>query len=166
MQYEAIILELMSRIKELEADVEELKKFCDSGVVEYKKTSEAVSTPYTKMTDEMIDICYEYGKRFYEGDNLRELAENASTETGMNKNSAVMYISVVCSMLSGEGYKRTISKRALEKYLEKISEEYGSTGLKKAIESTRIHIEYRKSCGHNVDSVEEVCNRAESNAKR
>ena len=34
--------------------------------------------------------------------------------------------------------------------------------LKKAIKATRLHIDYRKSCGHTVDSIEEACDKAEA----
>ena len=45
---------------------------------------------------------------------------------------------------------------------KKIFNEYGSAGLKKAIKATRLHIDYRKSCGHTVDSIEEACDKAEA----
>ncbi|MBE7025508.1 MAG: hypothetical protein E7408_05580 [Ruminococcaceae bacterium] len=156
MQYETIILELLSRIKKLEKDVEELKQSKDNtdAVQERKNT-----VSYTKMTDEMIAVCYQYGKKVFEGEDAQELAALIAKETGMNRNSAFMYIYVVNSMLSGEIYKRAISKRALEIYFEKISKEYGSIGLRKAIRATRLHIDYRRGYGHAVDSVEEICNR-------
>ena len=36
--------------------------------------------------------------------------------------------------------------------------EYGNDGLKKAIQATKLHIDYRRKCGHTVDSVEKICN--------
>ena len=162
MQYETIILELLSRIKKLEEDVEELKQSRQNNVVEQENATSASSVSYTKMTDEMIEICYKCGKMVFQGENAQELADDVAEETGMNRNSAFMYIYVVSSMLSGEIYKRAISKKALEIYFKKIFNEYGSDGLKKAIKATRLHIDYRKSCGHTVDSIEEACDKAEA----
>jgi len=162
MQYETIILELLSRIKKLEEDVEELKQFRQNNVVEQENTTSVSSVSYTKMTDEMIEICYKCGKMVFQGENAQELADDVAEETGMNRNSAFMYIYVVSSLLSGEVFKRAISKKALEIYFKKIFQEYGSEGLKKAIKATRLHIDYRKSCGHTVDSIEEVCDKAEA----
>lgn len=162
MQYETIILELLFRIKKLEEDVEELKRSKISNIIEQENSTSVSSVSYTKMTDEMIEICYKCGKKVFEGENAQNLAGYVAEETGMNRNSAFMYIYVVSSMLSGEIYKRAISKKALEIYFKKIFNEYGSAGLKKAIKATRLHIDYRRSCGHAVDSIEEACNKAEN----
>ena len=162
MQYETIILELLSRIKKLEEDVEELKQFRVSRVIEPENSAYVPSVSYTKMTDEMIEICYKCGKMVFQGENAQELADDVAEETGMNRNSAFMYIYVVSSLLSGEIYKRAISKKALEIYFKKIFQDYGSDGLEKAIKATRLHIDYRKSCGHTVDSIEEACDKAEA----
>ena len=162
MQYETIILELLSRIKKLEEDVEELKQSRQNNVVDQENATSASSVSYTKMTDEMIEICYKCGKMVFQGENAQELADDVAEETGMNRNSAFMYIYVVSSLLSGEIYKRAISKKALEIYFKKIFQDYGSDGLRKAIKATRLHIDYRKSCGHTVDSIEEACDKAEA----
>ena len=162
MQYETIILELLSRIKKLEEDVEELKQSRQNDVVEQENTTSVSSVSYTKMTAEMIEICYKCGKMVFQGENAQELADDVAEETGMNRNSAFMYIYVVSSLLSGEVFKRAISKKALEIYFKKIFNDYGSEGLKKAIKATRLHIDYRKSCGHTVDSIEEACDKAEA----
>ena len=162
MQYETIILELLSRIKKLEEDVEELKQSRQNNVVEQENATSASSVSYTKMTDEMIEICYKCGKMVFQGENAHELADDVAEETGMNRNSAFMYIYVVSSLLSGEVFKRAISKKALEIYFKKIFQDYGSEGLKKAIKATRLHIDYRRSCGHAVDSIEEACDKAEA----
>jgi len=162
MQYETIILELLSRIKKLEEDVEELKQSQQNNVVEQENSTSGSSISYTKMTDEMIEICYKCGKMVFQGENAQELADDVADETGMNRNSAFMYIYVVSSLLSGEVFKRAISKKALEIYFKKIFQDYGSEGLKKAIKATRLHIDYRKSCGHTVDSIEEACDKAEA----
>ena len=171
MQYETIILELLSRIKKLEDDVSELKRahavmnatpapfVCEEDNVAIEVGESTVA--YKKMTDEMIDICYKSGKKVANGENPQELADDIAESTGMNRSSAVMYLYAVQGMLSGTIYKRAISAKALKKYLDTIWNEYGSQGLKKAIHATRLHVDYRRSCGHMVDSIEEICNRYE-----
>ncbi len=171
MQYETIILELLSRIKKLEDEVSELKKALEerSGekesfvYSEEKKTSAAreATATYQKTTDQMIDICYSYGKRVANGENIQELASDIAKETGMNRNSAVMYLYAVQGMLDGVVYKRSINATAMKRYFDIICSEYGSQGLKKALKATRLHIEYRRSFGHMVDSLEEICKQYE-----
>ncbi len=171
MQYETIILELLSRIKKLEDDVGELKRALDTrnvmptslvqGEDDAELTVREATVAYKKMTDEMIDICYKCGKKVVNGENVQELADDIAESTGMNRNSAVMYLYAVQGMLNGTIYKRSISATAMKRYFDTIWNEYGSKGLRKAIQATRLHVDYRRSCGHMVDSIEEICNRYE-----
>ena len=165
MQYETIILELLTRIKKLEDDVAELKAQraslpISSGEPDNQQENE--TTTYRKMTDEMIEICYKSGKKAAAGENVQELADDISETTGMNRSSAIMYLYAVQGMLAGTIYKRAISAKAMKKYYDTIFNEYGSAGLRKAIRATRLHIDYRRECGHTVDSIEEICDRYEN----
>ena len=49
----------------------------------------------------------------------------------------------------------------MQRYFDAIFNDYGSRGLKKAIQATKLHVAYRRSCGHMVDSIEEICRRNE-----
>ena len=172
MQYETIILELLSRIKKLEDDVNELKRALDvrNSVPTILTQDEGNGEPtireatvaYKKMTDEMIDICYKCGKKVANGENAQELADDIAESTGMNRSSAIMYLYAVQGMLSGTIFKRAISAKALKKYFDTIWNEDGRKGLRKAIQATRLHVDYRRSCGHMVDSIEEICDQYES----
>ena len=167
MQYETIILELLSRIKKLEDDVLVLKRSLDTrnitsaALAQGEDNAEPIgreaTATYKKMTDEMMDICYKCGKKVAGGENAQEIADDIAESTGMNRNSAVMYLYAVQGMLNGTIYKRAISATAMKKYFDTIWNEYGSTGLRKAIQATRLHVDYRRSCGHMVDSIEETC---------
>ena len=166
MQYETIILELLSRIKKLEEEVTELKQALfssssiptsDDAIVNVPDERNDGAVSYTKMTDEMIDICYKCGKKLASGENAQELADDIAESTGMNRNSAIMYLYAVQGMLEGSIYKRAISAKAMRRYYDTIWNESGSVGLKKAIKATRLHIDYRRECGHMVDSIEEIC---------
>ena len=170
MQYEMIILELLARIKRLEDEVEKLKQnfptALTSNEVESDETDmqivSASAGAYKKMTEEMIEICYKCGIKAAKGESVPELAEDIAETTGMNKNSAIMYLYAVQGMLEGTIYKRAISAKATKKYYDLIFNEYGSKGLKKALQATKLHIEYRKECGHTVDSIEELYTTYES----
>lgn len=167
-------MELMTRIKKVEDDVELLKQERDERALlvsreamadedrENRSNAGEGSAPYIKTTDQMIDMCYRCGKKLLEGESAPELAEGISDETGMNRNSAFMYLYAVKCMLEGTIYKRSISAKAMQRYFDAIFNEYGSQGLKKAIKATKEHIEYRRSCGHQVDSIEALCNRYEN----
>ena len=171
MQYETIILEMLSRIKKLEEDVENLKKSQNECEPNTTRTLDDTDTPitsrressvtYKKMTDDMIEMCYCCGKKVSEGESAPELADDIVDETGMNRNSALMYLYAVSGMLKGEIYKRAISAKALKYFFERISNDFGSRGLKNAIQSTKLHINYRRDCGLAVDSIEEICNHYE-----
>ena len=168
MQYEVVILELLSRIKKLESDVEELKQTVYTAKSASTTKNDMVtpiyslytdeSVSYKKMTDDMIDICYKSGKKLIEGESVQELSDEIAESTGMNRNSAIMYLYAVQGMLEGTIYKRAISAKAMKRYYDNIWNEYGHKGLEKAIRATRLHIDYRRECGHTVDSIEEICN--------
>ena len=112
MQYETIILEMLSRIKKLEEDVENLKKSqseyepnttrtlgdTDTAITSRRESS----VTYKKMTDDMIEMCYRCGKKVSGGESAPELADDIVDATGMNRNSALMYLYAVSGMLNGE----------------------------------------------------------------
>ena len=171
MNYESIILELLTRIQKLEEELAELKKqvgrppvVLNEGQAEDRAvaTEQAISTSrntYNKLTDEMIDMCYRCGKMMYRGEDPQELADTICEATGMNRSSAIIYLHAVNSMLSGAVFKRAISAKAITRYFDCIFNDFGSKGLKAAIHATRQHVAYRRDCGQNVDSIEALCDR-------
>lgn len=167
MSYETVILEMLSRIQNLENEVnaikQQLQASSTAGIDDECQDSPASSSSvqYTKMTDEMIEACYRCGKKVYQGENPQRLADDIAAETGMNRSSAIMYLYAVSGMLGGVVYKRAISSRAMKMFFDKIWSEFGSVGLKRAIRSTRLHIDYRIECGHKVDSIEKICDEYE-----
>ena len=180
MQYDAIILELMSRIKTLEEEVSHLKstvsalESCNSApadevssLLSGKNSSHSEkqsSVSYTKTTDQMIDACYKKGIEAYNRPdaNIWSLADSVSETTGMNRSSAFMYICAVKSMLSGTVFKRAINTRALRRYFQSIYDDYGTEGLRNAISSVRKNISYRESFHLPSDSISGVCDEYEA----
>ena len=176
MQYETIILELMSRIKVLEEDASSMKATLqtlgtpENSVGDSDTPSLAAPTPvlrntipYTKMTEHMMDGCYTYGKKAYHTlhANTGVYAAIAANETHMNRSSAFMYIYAVKSMLEGKVFKRAVSTKALRKYFSEIYKDFGKAGLSNAIAATRAHIEYRESCKLPANSMIAVCDEFE-----
>lgn len=172
MQYETIILELMSRIKVLEDEVARIKEALSApeAAADIGDNAEPDADPspasaprgagtYTKMTDPMMEICYVYGKRAYRSPdaNVGEYADAAAAEVHMNRNTAFMYIHGVKNLLAGKVFKRAISARALRKYFSAIYDDFGAAGLANALQATRANIEYREQCGLPSESILALC---------
>ncbi len=160
MQYEKVILEMLSRIQVLE---EQVKKLQEQRPVEHIVTERLIPpTPKRnnmKVTEEMLEACYKAGKKAQNDESLEVgiLADQISLETGMNRNNAMMTIYAVLAMLKGELYKRGISGKATKLYFDRILKDYGKGSLQKAIAAMRLHIDYRRSLHHNVDLLEIIC---------
>lgn len=175
MQYDAIILELMSRIQSLEQTVGEVNRRIsaleNAGLSDETKET-ADSSPEEperhrqKMTEEMILACYACAVRLDRQEGLdfnREVADLAR-RTGMKKSSAIMYVYAVKNMRSGTVYKRAINQTATERFFQRILQDDGTAGLEKALRATRAHIAYRQQLGHTVDGLIALCDRYEGQA--
>lgn len=169
MQYEKVILEMLERIQALEDQVKELKEkqvkvsvATGATVIQKERlTPPAPRRTNTKVTEEMLEACYQAGKRAVGSDyaDVTMLADQVSMRTGMNRNNAIMTIFAVVALLNGELYKRAVSGRALAKYFDNILRDYGKGGLQRAIAAMRKHIDYRRALHHNVDLLEQTCER-------
>lgn len=146
MQYETIILEMMSRIQKLEEEVEQLKNTLSSNSFEQ---SESQPKRNIKVTIEMTELCYEKAKQIYNNQylDINDLAQEVSSQTGMNVNTAKMNIYSITQMLRGEEYNRLLSAESLSVCLEMIYNDYGKKGLEKALTATELHIEYLNTKG-------------------
>lgn len=166
MSYDKVILELLSRIKNLEEDYEHLNSRIEQLENGFTQNNSNIGgkRSIVKLTDEMIDECYIKGKECYENGtaDYLKISQEISEKTGMNSRSAYMYLMAVKSMIAGEPFKRAISNRATEKYFEYIRRDYGITGLKKALDCVKKHVEYRKSCGLIADGLENLCSKVEA----
>ena len=164
MQYESVILDLLTRVMKLEEEVQQLSEKLNQleqlpSESESQSGRAGSSSTYQKLTDEQIRLCYQSGKKISEGENVADLADDIVAATGMNRNSAIIYLNAVNSMLNGKVYKRAINISATEQYFEWILNEYGVKGIQRALKATQLHINYRKECGHTVDSLEELYER-------
>lgn len=166
MQYDAILLELMSRIQVLEKEVAGLKQTVQA-LESHTGEDASRSQPYTKLTQPMMEVCYRYGKKAFQtpGAKLGQYADDAAAQTDMNRSSALMYIYAVKCMLEGNVFKRALSVKAIRHYLSAIYEDFGKPGLDKALQATRKHVEYRRSLGHSVNSIAALCDQMELRAR-
>ena len=92
-----------------------------------------------------IQDCYFYGKIVVTGNINIGSAASKLEETGMDKGSAQIYIKTVQAMINGELYKRTISELATRYFLEAITEDYEKEGLRNALNSIKLHLEYQNN---------------------
>lgn len=164
MQYETIILEMMSRIQKLEEEVEQLKSTISSNCFEQ---SESNIKKNVKVTPEMTRLCYEKAKAAYDNQYLDTniLAEEVSNQTGMNYNTAKMNIGSIILMLKGEEYNRLLSADSLGLCLDMIYRDFGMQGLKKALNATKLHIEYLNTKGMATSKLISVFNKYKDIAK-
>ena len=175
MQYDSIILELMNRIKTLEARCDEMENqigmmkpdTSKAFIPEIKNKTSYISAnednKRQKMTQEMIHACYEYGVILYQQNNadFGQEVDKLTFKTGMNRNSAIMYVYAVKSMLQGKIYKRAISQIATEQFFQNIFKDFGKEGLQKAVRATKAHIVYRRQCGLDADGLDNLCDHYE-----
>lgn len=180
MQYEAIILELMTRIKALEDTRDEMNRRIDqleeklavsAAVPADIVPEEATPTPEPaqpahrqKISEEMIEACYHVGVRLHQNPNLSLNSEidRLSEESGMNRSSAIMYVYAVKGMLEGEAYKRAISLPSTERFFQNIARDFGEDALATAVHAAKAHNAYRQELGQNVDGLVKLCARYEA----
>lgn len=156
MNYDSIILELMSRVQKLEEEVAALKTDNKSTEVEPSKVK-------NKITPEMTSLCYSFAKAVYNRRDvdLYSLAEKVAKETGMNVNTANINIVAMIDMLNGNSYKRLLSAESLDLCLGWIYNDFGKQGLEKAVIATKGHIKYLNSIGNPANKLRIVCNKYE-----
>ncbi|MEZ5751992.1 MAG: HNH endonuclease [Paracoccaceae bacterium] len=95
-----------------------------------------------QITDSDIARCYSLGVQFAQGQRSFDEAIDEAQKFGMNRASASDYIRNVKYMNDGYVYKRTISAKATQYYLEHFERDFGQEGLKRALSALIGHIEY------------------------
>ena len=172
MEYDSIILELMTRIKVLEARCSELGEQVATITAQQLRLGEtdaggsSTADPREPLvrksiTPEIIRATYECGVLLHRNGSrgFVDAIDALVAETGMNRNSAIMYAYAAKYMLSGEPYKRAISALATEKFFLYILDDFGLEAQKNAIRATRAHIEIRHAQGHVVPGLIALCDK-------
>lgn len=87
---------------------------------------------------------------------LRQGTDDLVDSYGLNRNSAIGTIRSVRHMLHGERYRRTLTIQVTNYVLTNINEQYGSSGLRRALEGLAGHIHYLASLGTNAPGLQKV----------
>ena len=111
-----------------------------------------------KITRDMVEQAYNYGKKVYSGEiGWNQAKDEINSSSGMETGSAQAYITVLLAMMNGEEYRRTINTYATEYYLENIKKDYGLEALKKAVTAVDLHTKYYKTLGKgSLASIENI----------
>ena len=107
------------------------------------------------ITVEQYSECYELAKRV----NAEQMSIQEATmrlyDMGVSENSAMMYLRCARSMIQGKRFTSRVKELAISHNLEKIYEEYGKEGLRKALYSLRHYLDYQKKYA-NYPSIEKL----------
>lgn len=99
-----------------------------------------------KITDEMIKISYEYGKKYAKGDiSLQDACVGVTKKSGMNKGSAQRSLQNMKCLLNEENYFYTMSKSETIWKLEKIKEDYGQDKFLRVLKIVEKHLDTKKT---------------------
>ena len=81
---------------------------------------------------------------------IKDAAEKIhNTHYNVAQNSFIMYYYAYKKMLSGELHTRSISQSLRKLFLDRIYENFGVMGLRKALKAYLAHIEFREENGDN-----------------
>lgn len=101
------------------------------------------------MTDEMIAACYRGGLMVSNGEtSLHRERDRIVSNTGMNPASASYYLSAVVALLSNDDIKYDINRTAVDTYLSKIEEDFGTEALIVAASVCRRRFEKTRELGN------------------
>ena len=98
----------------------------------------------SKITEQMVEACYEYAKQYKAGRiNIQDAVSKVAIETKMNKVSAHrMIYDSICGLFEGRKYASVMSKSATFWVLDKIREEHGEEKYQTALKATELHLNY------------------------
>lgn len=103
----------------------------------------------TKITNEMVEIAYNYAKKVYSGELTRNEGKiKIAKVSGMNVGSAQDYITDFLAMMEGKEYHRTMSNYGTAYFIENIKKDFGDKTFQLALEATEKHIKYYNSLGY------------------
>lgn len=89
-----------------------------------------------------IELIYDYAERFYKNEIKLSNAVSELEKKGINKNSAVDYLYNYSHLVNGRVFTRTMNVISTRYFLDKIHEKYGLIGIKNALYSLSLHIDY------------------------
>lgn len=115
------------------------------------------------ITRDMVDRVWEAFIRYNKGlGEIKSLSNEVSKNTGMNRGSAHIYLTILSNLIKGEPNTRILKIEDLEYMLERIKSELGENAYRNAIQSLKQSIPYwrEKIPGLFADKVEKLYNKA------
>lgn len=92
----------------------------------------------SKINEEMIQVVWDKFKLLHAGlSNEFDLSDEIEAETGMNKNSAFIYLTIIKNMVQGKENKRNMKVKDFEFFLVKIEDELSKEAFKNSILSLK-----------------------------
>lgn len=121
------------------------------------------------ITREMVDGLWNAFIRYNKGiGEIRSLSDDVSKDTGMNRGSAFIYLTILSNLIKGESNTRTLKYKDLEYLMGKIESQLDESSYQNAIQSIERSIPYwkEKIPGAFADKVENFLQEHYQNPKR
>ena len=97
----------------------------------------------SKINDEMIKVVWEKFKILQTGaSTVIEISNLIESETGMNKGSAFIYLTILTNLIHGKENTRNMKVKDFEFFLNKIKEEFGTDAFHNSLETLRKSASY------------------------
>lgn len=107
-------------------------------------------------TEKMFEVAYKESDKYYNQLVEKNNAIKNMINSGWNKSSAQMTISIYKALMKGKIYKWNMPKLQTDIFLNNILREYKEEGLKKALNSVKGNIKYYEEKGINKIAIKEV----------
>jgi len=96
-----------------------------------------------KVSESQIHAVYELGKQVANNElGLSAAAEILAEEYRMKQSTAVSYVNTLRCILDGREYQRTVNLAATRYFLERIRDDFGQSGLQRAVSACNQHLRY------------------------
>lgn len=109
------------------------------------------------ITRDMVDEVWQAFVKYHKGlGEISRLSDEVSENSGMNRGSAFIYLTILSNLIKGESNTRTLKMQDLEYLMGKIESELGTNEYRNAIQSLKQSIPYwrEKIPGLFADKVE------------
>lgn len=139
-----------------QSELEMTEDFEDS----FEDDSKASTRSNSKITTVMVDEVWHAFLRHIEGSGeINPLSTEVSLNTGMNRGSAFIYLTVLSNLVNGDPNTRVLKYKDLEYLMAKIQSELGESKYQKALKSLMASVPYwrEKIPGAFADKVEAFC---------
>ena len=130
------------------------------------KQQEVIKNPESKtdkgksrINEDMIEAVWDKFKLLQTGaSSVIELSDQVEIETGMNKGSAFIYLTILSNMVQGKPNTRNMKLKDFEFFINKIKEELGNEAFQNSLKTLREAVPYweKKRIAKYAQSVKEL----------